>query len=203
MDQERADAKRSLRRELRLRRDDLSAAERSWANAQIEHLVKDLPQFTQAGTLFTYLSVGSEADTRALIQRAWSLGKEVAIPRCTGPCHMEWFRIEDFQGLEQCSLGILEPPFDPERKLRIPDANALAIVPGLAFDAQGFRLGYGGGFYDAFLESFPGTSIGLCYDCQRVQSLEALGARDPHDLPVDQVICAVKDAQSATHPASC
>ena len=189
MDQERADTKRSLRRERRLRRDSLSAAERSWADAQIEHLVKDLPQFTQAGTLFTYLSIGSEADTRALIQRAWSLGKEVAIPRCTGPRQMDWFRIEDFHGLEQCSLGILEPPLDPERELSSSDAAALAIVPGLAFDAQGFRLGYGGGFYDTFLKSFPGTSIGLCYDCQRVQSLEALGARDPHDLPVDQVIC--------------
>ncbi len=190
MDQERADTKCSLRRELRLRRDSLSAAERSWANAQIEHLVKGLPQFTQADTLFTYLSVGSETDTRALIRSAWDLGKKVAIPRCMGPRHMEWLRIENFHGLERCPLGILEPPLDPERKLSSPDAHTLAIVPGLAFDDQGFRLGYGGGFYDTFLMSFPGTSIGLCYDCQRVQSLEALGARDSHDLPVDQVICA-------------
>ncbi len=174
---------------MRRKRDGLSVAERSWEDAQILSQVRALPQFAQADTLLTYLSVGSEADTKALIQSAWDLGKQVAIPRCTGAHQMEWFLIESFQGLEQSPFGILEPPLEPKHRMSAFGADALAIVPGLAFDAQGFRLGYGGGFYDAFLEGFPGTSVGLCYGCQRVMSLEDLGARDPHDLPVDQVIC--------------
>ena len=62
---------------------------------------------------------------------------------------------------------------------------ALALVPGLAFDAAGFRLGYGGGFYDTFLADFPGTTVGLCRTCQ----LSAVPLpRGPYDLPVGLVV---------------
>ena len=71
-----------------------------------------------------------------------------------------------------------------------PDPRVLALVPGLAFDATGARLGYGGGYYDAFLTTFPGTSLGLCYACQLVGSLGALGVIAPHDRFVNGVIVA-------------
>lgn len=67
-------------------------------------------------------------------------------------------------------------------------ACALALVPGIAFDRRGFRLGYGGGYYDAFLSAFAGTSLGLCRSSSLFGSLGALGAREPHDVPVSVVV---------------
>ena len=71
---------------------------------------------------------------------------------------------------------------------RIEALGRAGIVPALAIDMQGFRLGYGGGYYDAFLADFPGVSIGLCREAQVVESLAALGARERYDIPVDLVI---------------
>lgn len=79
-----------------------------------------------------------------------------------------------------------EPPADPGREA-LPSAfrASLTLVPALAFDCEGFRLGYGGGFYDAFLPSFPGISVGLCRSTQLV---ERLPVRDAHDIPVGLVV---------------
>ncbi|OUP06489.1 hypothetical protein B5F33_10055 [Collinsella sp. An2] len=68
------------------------------------------------------------------------------------------------------------------------DARYVAIVPGLAFDRRGYRLGYGGGYYDAFLRSFPGVSVGLCRSAALFEDLGDLGALEPHDVPVDVVV---------------
>ena len=67
-------------------------------------------------------------------------------------------------------------------------AHAIALVPGLAFDAQGYRIGYGGGYYDAFLTAFPGVAIGLCRRTQLAESLRTQGVVEPHDIPVQIVV---------------
>ena len=68
------------------------------------------------------------------------------------------------------------------------DARYVAIVPGLAFDRRGYRLGYGGGYYDAFLRSFPGVSVGLCRSTSLFEDLGDLGVLEMHDVPVDVVV---------------
>ena len=67
-------------------------------------------------------------------------------------------------------------------------AHALALVSGLTFDDEGFRLGYGGGYYDGFLSRFEGVSVGLCRSSLRVESLAGMGCLEPHDVPVDLVV---------------
>lgn len=113
----------------------------------------------------------------------------MALPRCTGPRVLRWYRVTSFEGLEKSRYGIWEPPEDPVSEVA-PNGSApsLAIVPGLSFDACGMRLGYGGGYYDAFLASFPGVAIGICFSCQLLPSLSACGLAEPHDRPVLQVI---------------
>lgn len=102
---------------------------------------------------------------------------------------MRWYPVTSLTGLARGPFGVLEPAEDPARELDLSGrADALAVVPGLAFDARGFRLGYGGGYYDAFLASFRGTSVGLCREAQLVESLRALGAVDAHDVPVGLVV---------------
>ena len=146
--------------------------------------------YVAADAVFTYLSVGTEVDTRAIIRDAWSHGKLVAVPRCV-PSQplMEWFRIESFDGLERGSFGIEEPPRDPARLVEVPapgsGASAVALVPGYTFDRGGYRLGYGGGFYDRFLPTFGGVSLGLC---RAAQFSEEPLAHDDTDVPVNACI---------------
>ncbi|MBO7674939.1 MAG: 5-formyltetrahydrofolate cyclo-ligase, partial [Atopobiaceae bacterium] len=102
---------------------------------------------------------------------------------------MTWHRVDSLVGLKQSRMGIWEPV--PATHAQVDPrewSQGIALVPGLMFDHRGYRLGYGGGFYDSFLSSFAGTSVGLCREAQLVDSLAALGALEPHDRAVDLVV---------------
>lgn len=193
------EGKRELRLSLKEKRAALSVELRASADQCIAQRVCALPEFAAADLVFAYLSFGSEVDTRQIIQEAWRAGKTVAIPRCVpGERRMEWYEVHSFDGLVKSSLGVEEPQPDAQSApISIPisapatasasaPSSAIALVPALAFDQQGYRLGYGGGYYDVFLEAFAGTSIGLCREGFLLDSLEH--AIEPHDLPVDIVI---------------
>lgn len=182
------DSKKRLRSAFRALREDLGADERARVDEQIFQQVTRLPEYKAASCLLTYLSFGSEVDTRGVIRDAWAQGKAVALPRCVpGTRQMTWHCVESFDGLIVSPFGVEEPA--PDEATQIDPAalseHALALVPGLTFDMQGYRLGYGGGFYDVFLSSFPGVAIGLCRECQISDRIEVL---DAHDLPVSTVV---------------
>lgn len=179
--------KNALRAEFKKKRSALTEQERADMDARIAQAVCQLPAYQSADVVFSYLSFGAEVDTRAIIADAWARGKMVALPRCVpGSRVMEWFRVNSFDGLVLSSFGVEEPARDLQALVDPGDcANAVAIVPGFTFDNRGYRLGYGGGFYDVFLSGFPGTSIGLCRAVQRVDRLDAL---NEFDLPVDLVV---------------
>lgn len=102
---------------------------------------------------------------------------------------MTWYRMDPAEPLERGPHGIAEPPARADRLMR-PEgfARPVAIVPAIALDRAGFRLGQGGGYYDRFLPGFPGVSVGIVPAARLLPSLEALGACGPHDAPVDIVI---------------
>ena len=189
--------KRVLRGWARRVRDGMDPRERRAAGEAIESAVLALKAWRRASLVLTYLSFGSEVETRGLVRAAWAAGKRVAAPRCVTrelPGGVEpalaWVEIRSLEGLAPGAFGIEEPPAAcptlGEEDVLAPDA--VALVPGLAFDRAGMRLGYGGGYYDRFLRSFPGTSVGLCPDALLVRSLAEAGATDEHDLPVDVVV---------------
>lgn len=167
----------------------IPADERAAIDAAICERICALPQFQEADVVLTYLSFGAEIDTRGIIERAWSLGKAVALPRCVGPRRMRWFRVASLDNLETSSFGVDEPRIDEAAEQHLTaEKDMVALVPGLAFDERGYRLGYGGGFYDTLLSDFAGASVGLCRQAQFVKSLEELGVIGEFDLPVDIVI---------------
>lgn len=183
--------KLELRRQMRMSRSSMPADERAKADAAICENLVALEAFVRASTILTYLSFGSEVATRGVIEHAWATDKRVALPRCVdGTRQMRWYVIESFEGLEKNPKGMDEPPADPDRELDVvlTGPNALAIVPGLAYDAHGCRVGYGGGYYDVFLASFAGVSAGLCREAQLVGDLSALGVTESHDMAVDVVV---------------
>lgn len=167
-------------------REGLPANERASLDAGIARQVCTLPEFAQAQLVLPYLSFGAEVETRGIIEEAWAGGKVVALPRCVpGTRDMRWYAIESFDGLVKSALGVEEPAENPACEIDpAVFEHALCLVPGLTFDKNGYRLGYGGGFYDTFLAHFTGTTVGLCRSCQMSQEVEA---RDAHDLPVSLV----------------
>ncbi len=144
----------------------------------------------RSDVVYAYLSLKDEVDTRALVSDALRAGKRVALPRCaSSPRGLAWHYVSSLDGLVPGHFGILEP--DPALHELAPStgaAHALALVPGLTFDDEGFRLGYGGGYYDGFLSRFEGVSVGLCRSSLRVESLDGMGCLVPHDVPVDLVV---------------
>lgn len=179
--------KAALRQRYRKARSETGESERRRADALIAHVVRRSDAYVRARMVLTYLSFASEVDTRALIEDAWAGGKVVALPRCVpGTRQMRWYRVESLDGLARSSLGMEEPLPDPAREVdpaRVGEP-ACALVPALAFDAHGGRLGYGAGFYDTFLATFAGTTIGLCRETQL--SCGRL-PREPHDVAVHLV----------------
>lgn len=181
------EAKKLRRRELMAARTEMGEEVRAAVDGAIAQQVEALPEYQCADLVLPYLSFGAEIDTRAIIRDAWSQGKTVALPRCVeGTREMRWFKVDSFDGLVKSRFGVDEPAEDPSLEVDPSQAeNAVALVPGLEFDRKGYRLGYGGGFYDTFLSAFPGVSVGLC----RGQFLQDDPIdRDVHDLPVGIIV---------------
>lgn len=180
--------KRELRARLKAERDATPATERAAADAAIAERLMGLSAWDAAEVVLCYLSFGSEVETRPVIEAAWAAGKRVALPRCVpGSLAMRWHEVRDLASLERGEHGVLEPADDPAT-LVDPYAtpSALCVVPGLGFDRAGFRVGYGGGYYDFFLYDFPGTSAGVV---RSAQLLDWIGCVEAHDRAVDLVVC--------------
>ncbi|WP_172633531.1 5-formyltetrahydrofolate cyclo-ligase [Coriobacterium glomerans] len=203
-------AKCDLRKRLVRTRDARDPLARARTDARIAETLFSDEIWRCAQIVYSYVSIASEVSTRSIIARAWQSNKRVRVPRCErGTLRLSWHEIGSLAELEIGALGIPEPAvlertgFDaPEDAGSCCGINAsLAIVPGLAFDPHGNRLGYGGGCYDRFLASFDGVSVGLARETQLLASLAEMGVVETHDVPVEYVaterrILAARSARS-------
>ncbi len=146
-----------------IRRSFLPAEKEKKDTAVLSKLVA-LPEYRNAKLVLTYVSTAIEVDTHALICRALSDGKRVAVPYCVpGKIEMLFCEITSLSDLAPGSFGVLEP--DPEKQIVLDSfPNSVCILPGLAFDLCGYRLGYGKGYYDRFLSRYHGKNVGVCYN---------------------------------------
>ena len=138
------------------------------------------PFYQEAKTIATYLSFPHEFQTQELIEQALKDGKKVLIPKTYPKGRME-FVVYNPQQLAKTSFGLLEPQGDLE--VVEPSQIDLIHVPGLAFTTEGYRIGYGGGYYDRYLEHFAGHTMSTIYPCQ-VQEFNS----ENHDIPVQEVL---------------
>lgn len=176
--------KKTLRPQMRQRRLAMPAPERENAGMLIRQKLQALESFQRAQTIHTYVSLPEEVDTQALIHAALRAGRRVAVPKVQGPALAHFF-IDDLAALEAGVYGIGEPREEKGAK-RVEEKNAfdLVLVPGLAFDRQGHRLGYGAGYYDRFLAEISAPKIGLAFAAQIVEKIPAA----PHDQRVDFIV---------------
>ena len=162
---------------------EMKALPRQQKQAMVQALTDQFlkhPFYQEAKVIATYLSFPHEFQTQELIEQALKDGKKVLIPKTYPKGRMD-FVVYNPQQLVKTSFGLLEP----QGNLEVVDASQIDLihVPGLAFTTEGYRIGYGGGYYDRYLEHFSGHTLSTVYPCQ-IQNFIS----EKHDIPVEEVL---------------
>jgi 5-formyltetrahydrofolate cyclo-ligase len=178
--------KREIRARARARR--LKQMDKEGLSWRICRRLVALREYVQAATVMSYIDLGSEVRTRQLLRWAWRDGKRVIVPYCVGQ-ELELFYLEGLDELTPAAYGILEPEAPlrgwAARRAKLADVD-LIVVPGVAFDRRGGRLGQGKGYFDRLLRSAgPRTAVvALAFECQFFPEIPML----PHDAFMQMVI---------------
>lgn len=160
------------------------------ASKKIQQKLFALPQYKKAHTVFVYVSVEKEPSTRAIIEDLWHQGKRVCVPRTLGKGIMQAHLLQSWQQLHPAGYGLQEPT--EQSKLVQPGEIDLLVVPCVACDEQGWRLGHGGGYYDRYLTQTKAHTVCLCY--QRL--LQKQLPHDELDIPMEIVLTEEQTIQS-------
>ena len=175
--------KKELRRSIRERKRAMTEEEIVSRSEKLAELFYASDAYKNAKTIYGYLPYNQEVRTVPMLEQALRDGKRVAVPKCYGD-EMKFIFMDDLTKVEKGYANIPEPIADEPVA---DDTTALVLMPGLAFDPQGHRCGYGGGFYDKFLAAEPEhPTLALCYEFQMLPHLET----EEHDIPVDYVLWA-------------
>ena len=175
--------KKALRKEIREKKRAMSLQEIEEKSKALAEQFLRSELYRSAKSVYGYLPYNQEVRTTDMLRQAQLDGKRVAVPKVYGD-EMKFLWLDDLDRVEKGYSGIPEPIADgPEAD----DPAALVLMPGLAFDKEGHRIGYGGGFYDKFLASEPNhPTLALCFDFQMFPKLET----EEFDIPVDVVLWA-------------
>jgi len=139
---------------------------------------------SDASTIGLTISSFPEVDTWGIIKELWRIGKKVVVPKCTPlDRSMTFYQIRSFDQLEQVYKHLLEPK-PLMCKAITPQEIDILVVPGIVYNPKGYRIGYGGGYYDRFLTKFKGDILSLAFEMQVVKDIEY----DVYDIPVDKII---------------
>lgn len=176
--------KKQLRKEMRCRRKELTDLLKAYKDAAITKKLLALDKVRNASVVLPFVSTNDEVDTAEFIYNCFKLGKTVAVPRCIDDTNMEFCVIDSFDDIEEGMYGI----YEPKKHCNVIEAeniiDSVLIVPGLCFNSEGFRLGYGKGYYDRFISRYKGYCVGICYKEFLTDDIPT----DEYDRPVDMVI---------------
>ena len=157
-----ADRKKEMRQEIKKLSKAMSADERALSDRAVFENIVAMPEYKKAGTVFTYVSVDNEIDTRTLLERVLSDGKRLCVPLISGKT-MEIKEVSDLGILRAGTYNIPEPTKDAVPVS--PDEIDLAVIPCVTCSKSGERLGRGGGYYDRFLKGYKGAAAAVCREC--------------------------------------
>ncbi len=174
--------KSELRKLLKIKRHSIT--DKTYKDDTICNRLLHSEWYKKADTVLCYAALDDEINMDRVITQALSDHKKVALPVCIDDMgHMEFYYINSLEDIKVASFSVREP--DATESIKVNDfTNSICIVPAIAYDVSGFRLGYGKGYYDRFLSNYISLSIGLCYNELLVDKLPA----DEFDLPVNSII---------------
>lgn len=185
--------KRELRKEILKVRDALSAEERRQKSEQITRRVIEQNKFQNANKVLLFSSFRSEVDTEAIFKEAKRLNKDIYYPRVIGQ-EMEFYLVNETTEFEVSRFGIKEPKVDDKKVFSASEEDKVFIlVPGAAFDEDGNRIGYGGGYYDKYLEQLEEKisdqkicKIAVAFECQMVEKGKIYS--ESYDIKPDYIV---------------
>lgn len=172
--------KSELRKQVLHEMKAISQEQKQFIDQALTEQLLQHPFYQEAKVIATYLSFPHEFQTQELIEQALKDGKKVLIPKTYPKGRMD-FVVYHSQQLVKTSFGLLEP----QGNLEVVDASQIDLihVPGLAFTTEGYRIGYGGGYYDRYLKHFSGHTLSTIYPCQIKDFIP-----ENHDIPVQEVL---------------
>lgn len=160
--------KKVIRQEIIQKRKELQLLEWQEKTAEIQKRLIGHPWFREAFEIYCYVDFNGETGTRGIIEEAWKLGKQTAVPKVSGN-RMDFYYMESWDELKPGKFGILEP----DEKRKADGKDGLLIMPGVAFDKRLHRIGYGKGYYDRYLYSHPGLkTIAIAFQMQIVEDIK-------------------------------
>ncbi len=175
--------KPDLKRRLRAERIQMSERVVREKSLCIYRRLINMPAYRLARCIACYVSIKNEVDTKTVIQNAIGGGKQVGVPVTREDGDMNFQVIEGLSDLRPAHYGLREPVPDPQKVL-LPHTIDLILIPGIAFDRHGHRVGSGGGYYDRFLARTEAVRVGLSYTFQIIDRVPA----EPHDVKMDLII---------------
>jgi 5-formyltetrahydrofolate cyclo-ligase len=175
--------KEKLRKEIKEKRKKQTKEENRKKSKEIKEKLFGLSEYMDANTVLFYISYNGEVFSHEMIKEALK-DKIVVVPISnTKDETLSLSVLESWDDLEIGSYGIFEPRKECIKEVSIDDID-LIIIPGVAFDLKGNRMGHGKGYYDKLLEKTKATSIGLCFECQIIDRIPT----EKHDIPVTMII---------------
>lgn len=145
-------------------RNEMTKVEVEAKSQQIISKILETSYYKEANCIYGYYPLGNEADIRPLLEHALSDGKKVCLPRTGADCSMEFYEIHSLEHLKEGAFHVMEPAFDAAL---IQNEKALVLVPGVVFDREGNRYGYGKGYYDRYFYRFPELyRFAICFEHQ-------------------------------------
>lgn len=164
-------------------RNNLSAEKKQQLDLILQEKFLQTEEYKNTKTLLAFVSKDIEINTEKIIEQALADGKTLALPKCKEENLMDFYIVNSLSQLKEGYYGLLEP--DPEKCTMLKDtANTICLVPGLAFDREGYRIGFGKGYYDRFLLDYNGVTVGMCYAKCVHESLP----KGYYDRPIDILI---------------
>lgn len=150
----------------------------------IQSCFVETDMYQRADKVFIYISMKNEVGTSEIIDKAIHDGKKVAVPIALENREMIFVPYEGIENMTKTKLGVLEPVLDRKKEM-YPDENSIMIIPGVAFDEKGHRMGYGGGYYDTYIEKYDvENTIAIAFD----EQIQKIIPYEEHDKKMKYII---------------
>lgn len=176
--------KKTIRNTIRKELLKMTVKQQEKKSLMIHNKLINTTEIKEAKTIAVTISKFPEVQTKPLIEALWKMGKQVAVPRCIPKTkEMHFYIIDSFEQLENVYMDLYEPIIEQTTYINKVEIDVL-IAPGIAFDQKGYRIGYGGGYYDRYLTDFKNSTISLAFELQIVDKIPI----NEYDLSICTII---------------